>query len=324
MKRSVRYALVSLPAIGLTLFAACGSEPAQQKSVKTVSIISNTASNFWKAVREGAEKADQELPDVEVVFKMASGGSVKDQERYINESLIKNLADAIAISPIDPTEMKAILEKAARKAELITVDSDAPNSPRKLYIGADNRAAGKQAGELVKQALPKGGKIMAFVGKRQENAQERLAGLRESLAGTKVELIDLMVDDNDVIKAKDNAAEAMKKYPDLAGMVGLWSYNGPSILHAVQNANKVGKIKIIAFDDDPETLRGIKDGSIFGTVAQQPFEYGYQSVLAMSKILKKDNSVIPEGKKVFIPAVVVKQDKVDEYKQKMDKILASQ
>ena len=47
---------------------------------------------------------------------------------------------------------------------MITQDSDAPDTDRALYLGADNRAAGRQAGELMKKALPQGGKIMVFVG----------------------------------------------------------------------------------------------------------------------------------------------------------------
>jgi ABC-type sugar transport system substrate-binding protein len=43
-------------------------------------------------------------------------------------------------------------------------------------------------------------------------------------------------------------------------MVGLWSYNGPAILNAVKDANKVGQVKIICFDEEDETLAGVKDG----------------------------------------------------------------
>lgn len=324
MKRSISWTGSCMLTIALLLFSACSSEPAKPpKSTKTIVVISNTASHFWKVVQEGCEKADAELADVDVIFKMASGSSVKDQEKYINEALLKDDADGIAISPIEPTEMKGILEKVAAKKTLITLDSDAPASSRKLYVGADNRAAGKQAGELLKKALPKGGKVMVFVGKRLENSAERLAGLREAVKDTKIEILDLMLDNNDVIKAKDNASEAMTKYPDLAGMVGLWSYNGPAILLAVKNGGKAGKIKIVAFDDEADTLAGIKEGNIFGTVAQQPFEFGYESVQRLAKILKDDKSAIPEGKKLFIPTVVVTRENVDEYKGKLDKLLAA-
>ena len=61
-------------------------------------------------------------------------------------------------------------------------------------------------------------------------------------------------------------------------MVGLWSYNGPAILSAVKEANKVDKVKIIAFDEEDPTLSGIKEGAIYATVVQQPFEFGYKSM----------------------------------------------
>jgi len=322
MKRSARCTFACLSAFFLILSFGCGEPAKPPKTTKKVVFITNTASDFWKVAQKGCEKADAELASVEVLFKMPFGGTTKEQERYINDSFIKDDADAIAISPIDPTEQQALLNRTAKKVPLITQDSDAPNSDRLLYIGADNRAAGMQAGEMVKKALPKGGKIMVFAGKRAQNTQERLGGLRQALADSKVEVIDLMTEDNDHMKAKDNAADTITKYPDIAGLVGLWSYNGPAILQAVQNANKVGKIQIVCFDDEKNTLDGIKDGSIFGTVAQQPFEYGYQAVMLMDKILKGDKSVIPANKTVLIPTVVVQRNNVDEYRAKLDQLLA--
>ena len=138
---------------------------------------------------------------------------------------------------------------------------------------------------------------MVFVGKSEvQNSQERFAGLKEALQGSKVEIIDLMTDDNDPSKARDNAYQTLKKYPDIAGMVGLWSYNGPAIVQALRPENMLGKIKIVCFDDERETLEGIRTGVIFGTVAQQPFEYGYQGVQAAAKILRGDRSGIPADK----------------------------
>jgi ribose transport system substrate-binding protein len=322
MKRSAQSILACLSVLFLILLFGCGEPAKPPKAKKTVVFITNTASDFWKVAQKGCEKADAELPSVEVLFKMPFGGTAKEQERYINDSFLKDDADAIAISPIDPTEQQALLNRTAQKVPLITQDSDAPNSDRLLYIGADNRAAGTQAGELLKKALPKGGKIMVFAGKRAQNTQERLGGLRQALADSNIEVIDLMTDDNDHMKAKDNAADTITKYPDIAGLVGLWSYNGPAILQAVQNANMVGKIKIVCFDDEKNTLDGIKDGSIFGTVAQQPYEYGYQAVVLLDKVLKGDKSVIPANKTVLIPTVVIQRNNVDEYRAKLDQLLS--
>ena len=221
-------------------------------------------------------------------------------------------------------ENPIIINDAAKRALVITQDSDAPDSDRALYIGADNRGAGRQAGELIKRALPQGGKIMVFVGKREvENAQERFEGLKESLKGSNVVIIDLMTDDANPATARENAYQTLKKYPDIAGMVGLWSYNGPSIVQALKPEGKLGTIKIVCFDDERETLAAIKEGAIFGTVAQQPFEYGYQAVKTAAKILKGDRSVIPGNKRIFIPTVVIQRNNVDEYSKKLDQLLGT-
>jgi ribose transport system substrate-binding protein len=293
------------------------------KAVKTVAFITNNSSDFWKAVRKGCEKADGELPDVKLNFQYAFGGKTFEQQTMINNVIDIDGADAVAVSPIDSAEEKFTINGAAKRALVITQDSDAPGTDRALYIGADNIAAGRQAGELVKKALPTGGKIMVFVGKREsQNAKDRLQGLKEALEGSKVEVIDLLTDNNDKVQAKDNAADTIKKYPDLAGMVGLWSYNGPAILEAVKSADKVGKIKIVCFDDDKNTLEGIKAGSIFATVAQQPYEYGYQGMKLIASILRGDRSVIPEDKKVIIPAVIIQRENLDEYNNKLQQLTA--
>jgi ribose transport system substrate-binding protein len=57
-----------------------------------------------------------------------------------------------------------MLNRAASQALVVTQDSDAPTSNRTCYIGTDNVEAGRQAGRLVKEAIPQGGKIMVFVG----------------------------------------------------------------------------------------------------------------------------------------------------------------
>src|ERR1051325_3133911 len=322
MKKSGSRVVVCLLSLICVLAVGCSSAPPKPpKAVKTVAFIPNTYSDFWKVVRKGTEKADGELPDVAVNFQPVYGGTKEEQNRFVREALERG-DDAIAISPIDPAGQVQVLNDAAKKAVVITQDSDAPQSARVLYIGADNRAAGRQAGELIKKALPQGGKVMVFVGKREvQNAKDRFEGLKEALQGSNVVVLDLMTDDADAGNARNNAYEALKKNPDIAGMVGLWSYNGPAIVQALRPEGKLGKIQIVCFDDDRETLAAIKDGSIFGTVAQQPFEYGYQTVKAAEQILKGDRSVIPANKTIFIPTVVIQKNNVDDYSKKLDQLL---
>jgi len=323
MKRSTQHKFICLVAFIFAVSASCGSPaPKAPKAVKTVAFITNATSDFWKIARKGCEKADTELADATVAFKTTNTGAAEEQNGLIRDALDRDEADAIAISVVDPAGQKKVINEAARRALVITQDSDAPDSERSLYLGADNRAAGHQAGELIKKALPQGGKIMVFVGKREvQNARERFEGLQESLQGSKVEIIDLLTDDADAGRARENAYQTLKKYPDIAGMVGLWSYNGPSILEALRPEGKAGQIKIVCFDDERATLAAIKEGTIFGTVAQQPFEYGYQAVQMAAKILNGDRSVIPASKTILIPTVVIQKNNVDEYTKKLNQLL---
>ncbi len=300
----------ALTCAALLMLAGCG-QPAP--STRTLAFVTNNAADFWTLARAGTEKADAELADVTVEFRLGDG-TAADQKRIIDDLLAKGV-DGIAISPVDPANQTAMLDDAAGKTLVFTHDSDAPDSRRECYVGTDNVAAGRQAGELIKEALPKGGRIMLFVGQIDaRNAQERLQGIKEAIAGTAVEIIDVRTDETDRVRAKANVAETLVAHPDVAALVGLWSYNGPAILNAVRDANKVGKVAIIAFDEEDETLAGVKDGAIAGTVVQQPFEFGYQAMTRMAKVLAGDRSVVPASRQLFIPTKVLRQNDIDAFR----------
>jgi len=284
-----------------------------------LAFVTNNSSDFWTIARKGTEKATSEMPNVEVNFVLPDG-SAADQKRVLDELLTTGV-DGIAISPVSPADQIDMLNDAASKTIVVTQDSDAPSSNRVCYIGTDNVAAGRQAGALIKEALPEGGKIMLFVGmKDAQNAKERIQGIEEALKGSNVTILDVRTDDTDRVRAKANVSDAMVKNPDLACLVGLWSYNGPAILSAVRDANKAGKIKIVTFDEEDDTLAGVKAGDIFGTVVQQPFEFGYQSVKMLAALKGGDKSGIPEDKKVIVPTLIIKQADVEEFSKKLNEL----
>jgi ribose transport system substrate-binding protein len=305
-------------AITLTCLLLLGATACKQNKGKTLAFVTNNASDYWTIARKGTEKADAELPDISVDFRMPGGGTAAEQKAIIDDLLAKGVS-GIAISPKDPANQIQLINDAAKQVLVITQDSDAPQSNRACYVGTDNVAAGRQEGELIKEVLPQGGKIMVFVGSADAvNAQERLRGIKEVLQGTKVEIIDVRTDEADPVKAKSNAADTLVKYPDIAALVGLWSYNGPAILNAVREAGKVGKVKIVCFDEQDETLAGVKSGEIYATVVQQPFEFGYQSVKMMAQILNGDKSGIPASKQVIVPTLVIKKETVEAFQTKLD------
>src|SRR5205814_3383664 len=137
---------------------------AKTSAVIKLAFVTNNAADFWTIARRGVEKADAELADVETEFRLTADGTAGEQQRIVDDLLTKGVA-GIAISPVDPANQVAMIDAAAKQAIVFTQDSDAPQSQRTLYIGTDNLAAGRQAGQLIRDAIPEGGTVMLFVGK---------------------------------------------------------------------------------------------------------------------------------------------------------------
>jgi len=316
-----RRALLVAGAASVALMAA--GAPTQAQDVKTLAFVVNVPADFWKFARVGTEKADAELPNYQVEFYIPGEMSAAAQKKILEDLLAKGV-DGVAISPVNPDDSTAILNEVASKAALFTHDADAPNSDRIMYIGTDNVAAGRQAGELMKKALPEGGKAMLFVGTMDAaNARERSQGIKEAIEGTDIEIIDIRTDGGDQTKAKANAEDTLSKYPDIDLLVGLWAYNTPQIYNAVKAAGKAGEVKIVGFDEDQQTLKGIVAGDILGTVVQQPYEFGYQSIIKMAKYLDGDTSVVPENELDIVPTQIIDSSNVEAFIETVKKTLGN-
>src|SRR5262245_2574087 len=294
-----RFLIPLTAAVAVALIPACGSGPKKP----FVAFISNNAHEFWTIAKKGTEAASKEI-DFEVEFKMPPNGTSEDQRRFIEDLQSKGVK-AIAISPNDSANQVGFFRDLNARIPVIAVDNDIPDpAARRCYIGTDNVSAGRAVGKLVRQSLPDGGKFMIFVGKLDsQNAQERRHGVVIELAGGEekcnsqleqmkkeeypvkfgnYELLGTMTDDTKQEVCRQKAEDALTKYPDMKCIVGLWAYNPPAMLEALKSQNKVGKVSLIGFDENDETLKGIKDGSIAGTVVQDPYNFGYESVKIMA------------------------------------------
>ena len=297
-------------AAALALVLASGGQAADKK---TLAFVVNVPSDFWKAAEAGVKKAQAELPNYDLELKYPEQGAAAIQQRLMDDLIAGGVA-GIIVSAVDPKTESDYLNKVGEKIALFTTDSDAPQTSRVVYIGSSNVLAGQQAGQIMVKALPDGGKCMGYVGLLgADNAKERIQGVRDTIKGTKIELVDVRGDDGDQTRAKRNVEDTLTANPDINCMVGFYSYNTPQIYAALKDAGKLGKITVIGFDGDPVTLGGVKEGTIAGTVVQQPFEWAYQGMKNMAKYLEGDKSWIPDNKLMIIPTKVIDQAGVDAY-----------
>jgi ribose transport system substrate-binding protein len=338
----IRLRFLSLIGLAFVLFALPGCKKDSGK-IK-VAFITNNSYDFWKIAQRGTEKAATDF-DVEVEFKMPAGGGSAESQRRIVEDLLAKGVKGIAISPYDAENQAEFFKKDVNsKVPLITQDSDLPDTgARRCYIGTDNYKAGRAVGELVKKAVPKGGKIVIYVGKLDvQNAQERRQGLLDELAGRerskkltpnekdlkvgKYTVANTMTDDGKREVCQQKVEDTLTKDPDVACLIGLWEYNPPAILRAVKDSKLDKKPIIIGFDENDETLEGIKNGQIFATVVQSPYEFGYQAVKIMAGLAREDESVLKDRKdidsegRIYIPHKIIDKKNVEEFHKTLNKL----
>ena len=288
-------------------------DPVRTRPKTLLAFVTNNPSDYWLLTRRGVEAAEKELPDVQVQFVMPADGTAATQQAEVADLLAQGV-QGIAIAPVDPANETPFLNSVAAKTHLITCDSDAPASRRLCYVGTDDYAAGLMAGRLIREALPRGGRIMLLVGlRRAVNAHEREMGIRAALSGSGVRIAGVLEDDADHARAESNAAGALAQRPRLAALVGLWSYNGPAALEAVRAAHLVGRVKIVCFDDEQDTLTGLKSGAIFGAVVPQPYLMGYRSVKMMAQLASGDRSGIPPSRRIVVPTLALQRNNVTTY-----------
>lgn len=322
-------------AAGLLLAASSGCQ--RGSSRLKVAFVTNNADDFWLLAERGAqEEADK--ADVELLFRRPNVGTTAEQKNII-DTLVTQGVKAISISVKDPDNQTDHLDSIARRIPLLAVDNDADKSQRRCYIGTDNLKAGRAVGELVREVMPEGGVIALFVGQIEPlNARQRCQGVLAELGITdtvsadgkyRLHRKDPYTDNTDRRQAKDNATAVLLQLKDEPHvcLIGLWAYNTPAILNAVKGQNKEGKVKIVGFDEDLNTLRGIEDGHVYASVVQNPYEFGRKSVRLMAALARGENPQLPPDGKDYVPERIVTRKggegrlKAAEYRREIEKIL---
>lgn len=322
MSRWVRLGLMAAVAVGVASLPACGNKGGSAGRVK-VGVVTNCTAEFWSICEAGATKAAREQ-DVDLDFRQPKTLDVAVQ-REIIDAVTKVGLNGIAVSVINPDEQSEYLRRIAAKQTLIAVDNDAPESGRKYYVGIDNYEAGKAVGRMIKKAMPQGGTVALFIGgTASANAKARIGGVLDELAGQKDakgpplgaftwHTGNAITDQTDEAKAQQNAKtviEELKNTPNVA-LVGLYAYNPKQILLAYRSKRSEVKhpMKIFGFDEDWTTLAGVAGGEIEGTVVQNPFLYGYNSVKILATLGKGGSIAAAEEKPLtVIPYRVVTKD----------------
>jgi ribose transport system substrate-binding protein len=183
----------------------------------------------------------------------------------------------ICLSAARAEIFQAEIDKAvALGIPVICVDSDVPDSKRVLYIGTDNLRAGRESAKRIAALLQGKGNIVVITISGQHNLDDRVAGVKDALAkfpGLKIATI--LDDKGDARNAFDQVSAQIQKKEKIDGIIGLEATGGSGAAEAVARFDMGGKLPIVAFDNDPETLDWIERGVITATITQKPYVMSY-------------------------------------------------
>jgi len=316
-------ALVSAAGYNMVVF----HEPPQP--VVNIAFITGGSGPYWQRTISGAQAAADKLgANLQVQIPSADEG-VSEQTELLAAFQEKPI-DGIAVSPLDADGQTKLINQLAQKTFLVTFDSDASDSMRQNHVGTTNYAAGRACARLVRDAIPEGGKIAVLVANTsKENVIDRKGAFQERIGqyadddgpGTpdKYTIVGFYEDGGSEEKCAANIHDVFEQNPDLACLVGMNARHGPIIMKVLKKDGRLDKVRVVTFDDAPETLQGVEDGHIFATLAQDSFHFGYEAVNILCNLKRGDALAVPMGGRgaVYFSVEVVNKDNIDDFRQRM-------
>jgi ribose transport system substrate-binding protein len=274
----------------------------------------------------GAREAEKQY-DVNLVIIRAKGDAQADAVR----NLVGQKYDGVAVSPYNPPSEAPILSDLAGQTTLVTFDSDSPLSNRLCFVGTDNYAAGRLCGQQARAALgDAGGEVLIQVGNLdKDNAQRRREGVIDELLDRPFEAnhpmdptdqplksekitVDATSVDTDTpdIDIVGDVVNAVKAHPNVKCIIGLNEYSAPNIIKALEQSGKSGKVIVIGFDANPDTLSGIENGTISCSILQDQFGCGFHVVRILAETARGNRSGLPMFQRRTLPVEIINKDNV--------------
>jgi ribose transport system substrate-binding protein len=270
--------------------AEAAMNPALEDGKITIAWIPKALNNpVFELGRDGAFVKAEELTaagpyEVEVVYVGSVASDMAEQARVM-EDMIAQGVDAIGVSCNDPDGCVDPINTAVDAGiEVMTWDSDAPDSERFTYLGVSNYDGGRAAADLLVRAMGEEGKVALLTGVPGAlNLEERIRGfsdvVEEQYPG--IEIVATVACYDDINQGVQVVEETMQAHPDLNGwfFVGLWPlFAERGSMPLWEAAAESGQLKTVAFDTLPVELEYMKEGLLQGLVGQKYWGWGYDTV----------------------------------------------
>lgn len=318
-RSTVRTVAVVAAASVLTLgMSACNRGPAESgsgangsaaASGKTITLAVSTLNNpFFVDLRDGAQEAATAAgADLNVVDAQNDPATQANQVA----DAVTQTVDAVIINPVDSDAAGSAVTPANNaNIPVIAVDRAVNGATVATTVSSDNVAGGTQAAEALAAAVDEKGEIIVLQGVPGASAsRDRGQGFGDGIkAFSGINVVGQQPANFDRTQGLNVATNLMQSHPNI---VGIFAENDEMALGAVQALGaKAGQnVKVFGFDGTDDALKAVSDGTMVGTIAQQPKELGKVAVENALKAIGGESL----AEAVPVPVTTVTKDNVNEF-----------
>jgi ribose transport system substrate-binding protein len=246
----------------------------------TIALIAKSSSNpVFLAARTGAEAAAKDISEKQGISVTINWLTPPQEDGQVQAQRVQQAvnagADGILISSSDAGKLTGAINDAVdRGVEVMTFDSDVPQSKRFAFYGVDDIKTGEAVMDELSKLIGGKGRVAILAGNQNApNLQRRVQGARE--AAKKYPGIEVVGAFNHIETPQDAAAEVTRvnnAYPGISGwaMIGAW----PLFTQALLNDIDPKRMKIVAVDALPAELPYVEKGIAPVLLAQPVYMWG--------------------------------------------------
>jgi ribose transport system substrate-binding protein len=247
-------------------------KPYHQPEERYVLVTANLNLPYWQEAQAGLTDIGKTAG---VKVEMVGPATLSPNEELSEfQRVVAQNPAGIMVSASDPALFKESINKAVLQGiPVICMDSDSPESRRVLFIGTDNFRAGQKSAKRMVDLLAGQGRVVLIAVQGQFNTEERVRGVNEVLKSYPgIKIVATIDDRGDPRAAYDGVSDLIQnKKEKIDGIICLEASGGTGAADVLHLLDLTGKIKIVAFDKDPQTLDAIERGWITASVVQKPY-----------------------------------------------------
>lgn len=268
--------------------AGASSAASADSGKGTIAVVTKTMNNPFHVTYGEAIKEAGEAAGYEVVVSGPDAETDVDKQISLIETYIEQGVTAIVTSACSSTAIVDVIEQAdAKGIPVFLVDSGADGGPYISFIGTDNYAGGKLAGEWVGENVDAGKCVILDGNSGNDATTKRVKGFTEVIE-SKYSDIEIVASDYancEISKAMEVTENFLAAYPDLAVIFCANDNMAIGAGQAVAAAGLRDQIKICGFDGQPDAAKAIMNAEIDATIAQKPATMGKMAVEAIETYL---------------------------------------